>query len=248
MLITAHLRPVQELEIRALEGIADFQKAEQVQVETWGFRERDIVPAAIFSVARNFGGQAIGALDGERMVGFALSFGALEDGHGHFHSHMVAVVPEYQNRGLGMLIKLAQRADALRRGIDQIMWTFDPLQIRNAYFNTVKLGGIGVRYIPNLYGRTSSPLHGGMPTDRLLIEWNLSSPRVIRALDENVVEVHSGAEFVRIPSASPELPIAERLSGQTTLREQLSTLLNEQYVITGLVRSGDDASYILEKR
>lgn len=237
---------VQEWEIRALEGPSDFKKAEQVQLETWGYSERDVVPAAIFAVARNFGGQALGAFEGARMLGFALSFGAVGAGHLHFHSHMVAIVPEYQSRGLGRLIKLAQREDALRRGVDQIMWTFDPLQIRNAYFNLAKLGGVGVRYIPDLYGKTSSPLHGGMPTDRLLIEWNLESERVLRALDSRRGKSNAEAVLVGIPPLGEDLPFSERLTRQSGLRERLLSLIGEGYAITGLERRGDTASYILE--
>ena len=247
MLVAADVRPIQELEIRMLDGIDDFQKAEQIQQETWGYGDRDIVPASIFSVARNFGGQTIGALDGERMVAFALSFGALDGGHAHLHSHMVGVVPEYQNAGLGRRMKLAQRDDALTRGIDQIMWTFDPLQVRNAYFNLVKLGGIVVRYIPNLYGMTSSPLHGGIPTDRLLIEWNLASARVVDSLAGKPRESASKAVSVSIPSGSPSVALVERLAGQTALREQMLSLFNEGYTVTGFANEDGSARYILEK-
>jgi predicted GNAT superfamily acetyltransferase len=240
-------RPAQQISIRTLDGPEDFQKAEQVQREAWGYQDIDVTPSAIFSVARNFGGQALGAFDGERMVGFALSFGAIEGGHAHFHSHMVAVAPTHQNRGVGRLIKLAQREDALRRGIDQIVWTFDPLQIRNAYFNFVRLGGVGVRYIPNLYGTTSSPLHGGIPTDRLVIEWNLNSPQVERALNDATRQRSLDAVSVEIPPVTSDVPIEARLDGQTRLRHELMQLINEGYAITGFEGNERAAIYILEK-
>jgi predicted GNAT superfamily acetyltransferase len=238
----------QRVVIRPMDGLEDFQKAEQAQREAWGYNDIDVAPSSIFSVARNFGGQALGALDGERMVGFALSFGAVDGGHAHFHSHMVGVVPDYQNCGLGRMIKLAQREDALSRGIDQIVWTFDPLQLRNAHFNFVRLGGVGVRYIPNLYGMTSSPLHGGMPTDRLVIEWNLNSPQVNRALRDAPYQRHPDAVALKIPSVASDVPIAKRLAGQTRLREELIQLLHDGYVITGFERNEEVASYILENQ
>lgn len=241
------IRALEDLSIRPLDGPEDFQRAEQVQLETWGYHDIDVVPAAIFAVARNFGGQALGAMDGDRMVGFALSFGAYEDGHAHFHSHMVAVVPDYQNRGLGRLIKLAQRQDALNRDIHQILWTFDPLQLRNAYFNIARLGGIGVRYFPNLYGKTSSPLHGGMPTDRLIIEWNLDNPMVERVLNGVPRTRAVDAIAVEIPAMSSELSSESKLAGQTRLREQLMQLLSDGYVITDFERKEQVAHYILEK-
>jgi predicted GNAT superfamily acetyltransferase len=240
-------RPVQELSLRKLDGPEEFQRAEQVQREAWGYSDLDVVPGAVFSVARNFGGQALGAWDGKRMVGFALSFGVADGGYPHLHSHMVGVVPEYQNRGLGRLIKLAQREDALSRGIDQIAWTFDPLQVRNAYFNIARLGGVGVRFLPNLYGMTSSPLHGGMPTDRLLIEWNLTDPNVDLALNGTPRSPGADAVEVAIPAASSDVPIALRLAGQTKLREELMGLFDEGYVITGFERKGDAAVYVMER-
>ena len=242
----------EEFQVRSLESLQDFQDAERVQREAWGYNDIDIVPAAIFSVARNFGGQAIGAVhesgDGARLVGFGLSFGAVDDGHAHFHSHMVAVVPEFQNCGLGRRIKLAQREDAMRRGIDQIVWTFDPLQLRNAYFNIGRLGGVGVRYIPNLYGMTSSPLHGGIPTDRLVIEWNLNSAHVGTTLAGVKHERSASAIAVAIPSASKDVPREMRLAGQTRLREGLMDLFSDGYVITGFGSVDDAAHYFLEKR
>jgi predicted GNAT superfamily acetyltransferase len=160
---------------------------------------------------------------------------------------MVAVVPSYQNRGVGRLIKLAQREDALSRGIDQIVWTFDPLQLRNAYFNFVRLGGVGVRYIPNLYGTTSSPLHGGIPTDRVVIEWNLSSPQVERALNDATRQRSAHAVYVEIPPSASDVPIETRLAGQTKLRNELTQLINEGFAITGFEGNEKVASYILEK-
>jgi len=244
---TIAARALQGVSIRPLDGPEDFQRAERVQIETWGYRDIDVVPSAIFSVARNFGGQALGAMDGDLMVGFALSFGACEHGHPHLHSHMVAVVPGYQNRGLGRLIKLAQREDALRRGIRQIVWTFDPLQARNAYFNIARLGGIGVRYMPNLYGKTSSPLHGGMPTDRLLIEWNLDNPIVSGVLNGVPRARAADAIAITVPVISNDQPNASRLADQSRLREQLMALLSDGFVITDFECKERASMYILEK-
>ena len=92
---------------------------------------------------------------------------------------MLGVLPGIsQFAGVGRTLKLTQRDDALRRGIELIEWTFDPLEIKNAFFNMERLGAIVRRYVPNQYGTTSSPLHGGLPTDRCIAEWWISSPRV----------------------------------------------------------------------
>jgi predicted GNAT superfamily acetyltransferase len=107
-----------------------------------------------------------------------LSVPGARGGHSYLHSHMLAVRKQHQNAGLGRRIKLFQRDDALARGFELMEWTFDPLEIKNAYFNIEKLGAIARRYSVNQYGITSSPLQGGLPTDRLVAEWWLKSKRV----------------------------------------------------------------------
>jgi predicted GNAT superfamily acetyltransferase len=91
---------------------------------------------------------------------------------------MLAVLPQYRNAGIGRRLKLAQRDDAIARGFDLMEWTFDPLEIRNAHLNIARLGVIVRRYQPDFYGPSSSPLQGGLPTDRLYAEWWLRSGHV----------------------------------------------------------------------
>jgi predicted GNAT superfamily acetyltransferase len=167
-----------EITIRPLHAVAEMRACIALQQKVWGYSELETVPDHIFIVAAKAGGQVLAAFDADLPVGFALAFPAIRSGQAYLHSHLVAVLPEYQNRGVGRRLKLAQRDEALSRGIDLIEWTFDPLQLKNAYFNIAKLGAIARRYVPDLYGRTSSPLHAGLPTDRLVAEWWLSSPRV----------------------------------------------------------------------
>ena len=123
------------------------------------------------------------------MVGFALSLPGLKTGDGipraYLHSHMLAVKEAYRNRGLGAKLKLEQRKEALARGIRHMEWTFDPLEIKNAFLNIHKLGAIVCGYRVNFYGVSSSRLQGGLPTDRLLAEWELDSPRVLAILEGN---------------------------------------------------------------
>jgi predicted GNAT superfamily acetyltransferase len=118
------------------------------------------------------------------MVGFAMALPGYRAGKPYLHSHMLAVLPEYRNAGLGRRLKLAQRDDALARGFDLMEWTFDPLEIKNAHLNIVRLGAIARRYMPDFYGPSTSPLQGGLPTDRLVAEWWLRSRRVRRTLGE----------------------------------------------------------------
>jgi len=156
----------------------EFETCVDIQREVWGFKDEELVPSRLFVVASKIGGQVIGAFDGDRMVAFALGIPGNRNGHSYMHSHMLAVRPEYRNAGLGRRVKLFQREDALSKGIELIEWTFDPLEIKNAYLNIEKLGAITRRYTINQYGNVSSPLQGGLPTDRLTAEWWLKSKRV----------------------------------------------------------------------
>ncbi|HTU41877.1 MAG TPA: GNAT family N-acetyltransferase [Candidatus Aquilonibacter sp.] len=173
--------------IRRCQGLEELRTCVALQKEIWNFTDDELVPLRMFVVAEKVGGQVMGAFDGKEMVGFALSVPGTRSGHLYLHSHMLAVRKEYRNSGLGRRLKLLQREDALARGIELIEWTYDPLEIKNAYLNIEKLGAISRRYNINQYGITSSPLQGGLPSDRLIAEWWLNSKRVqtLLASDKN---------------------------------------------------------------
>ncbi len=164
--------------LRRCHGFDELRACVTLQKEVWNFTDAELVPIRMFIVAEKVGGQVMGAFDGNDMVGFALSVPGVRAGHPYLHSHMLAVRKDHRNGGLGRRLKLLQREDALARGIDLIEWTFDPLEIKNAYLNIEKLGAIARRYNINQYGVTSSPLQGGLPSDRLIAEWWLRSTRV----------------------------------------------------------------------
>jgi predicted GNAT superfamily acetyltransferase len=164
--------------IRHCQGLEELRACITLQKEVWNFTDAELVPLRMFVVAEKVGGQVMGAFAGNEMVGFALSVPGTRSGHIYLHSHMLAVRQDHRNGGLGRRLKLLQREDALQRGIELIEWTFDPLEIKNAYLNIEKLGAIARRYNLNQYGITSSPLQGGLPSDRLIAEWWLKSKRV----------------------------------------------------------------------
>jgi predicted GNAT superfamily acetyltransferase len=167
--------------IRDVEGEPEFHAIEDLQKEAWQFSDLDTVPAATLIATQHAGGSVLGAFEGDSMIGFAYAFPALEDGRVSMHSHMLAVKPAHRNCHAGFYLKLVQRERALEKGLDEITWTFDPLQSLNAHLNFTKLGVISHRYIPNFYGEaTSSPLHSGFGTDRLWVRWLLNSDRVKR--------------------------------------------------------------------
>ena len=164
--------------IRNCLGLEELRACVALQKEIWNFSDSELIPLRMFVVAEKVGGQVMGAFDGSEMVGFAMSVPGTRSGRIYLHSHMLAVRKQYRDSGLGRRLKLLQREDALARGIELIEWTFDPLEIKNSYLNIEKLGAISRRYNINQYGITSSPLQGGLPSDRLIAEWWLKSRRV----------------------------------------------------------------------
>jgi predicted GNAT superfamily acetyltransferase len=169
--------------IRKCESIEEFNACVALQKEVWNFADIDLIPLRMFVVSQKIGGQIIGAFSGGELVGFAFSIPGSRAGHAYLHSHMLAVRNTFRNHGLGRRLKLAQRDDALQRGFELLEWTFDPLEIKNAHLNLARLGAIARRYSINHYGYSSSPLQGGLPTDRLVAEWWLKSKRVVNLLD-----------------------------------------------------------------
>jgi predicted GNAT superfamily acetyltransferase len=177
--------------LRNCTELEEYRACVALQKEVWGFADNELVPLRIFSLAPKIGGQVIGAWDGETLVGFAFSIPGIRNGHPYLHSHMLAVKEGHRNTGLGRRIKLFQREDAIARGYELLEWTFDPLEIKNAYLNLERLGAIARRYNLNQYGITSSPLQGFLPTDRLVAEWWLTSRRV-----ETLLSTGKHPEFV----------------------------------------------------
>ena len=200
--------------IRLVHDLDGMREAVALQKEVWNFSDLELVPLRLFVVAEKVGGQVIGAFDGKRMVGFALSVPGVRAGHPYLHSHMLGVHSDYRNGGLGRRIKLFQREDGLARGFELIEWTFDPLEIKNAWLNIEKLGAIARRYTINQYGITSSPLQGGLPTDRLIAEWWLKSQRVEGLLRHGAVAEPVVAARIAIPAAIYAWKAAEESRGQ----------------------------------
>ena len=189
------------IRIASLHDLDDFQTCVDLQLAVWGYSDGDLIPRRVFLLADRIGGQVLGAIDEaqDQIIGFAMALPGYRDGVPYLHSHMLAVLPEYRNFGLGRSLKLAQRDDALVRGFELMEWTFDPLEIKNAYLNIARLGAICRRYKPDFYGPSSSPLQGGLPTDRLYAEWWLRSSRVVRRLAGEMELVPTMEQEVVVP-------------------------------------------------
>jgi predicted GNAT superfamily acetyltransferase len=186
--------------IRKCDALEEMRACFALQKEVWNFTDAELVPVRMFVVASKIGGQVMGAFDGSEMIGFALAIPGMRAGHCYLHSHMLAVRQRYRNSGLGRRLKLFQREDALARGFELMEWTFDPLEIKNAYLNIEKLGAISRRYNVNQYGITSSPLQGGLPSDRLVAEWWLKSERVVGLLGGKGLPKFETRATVEVPA------------------------------------------------
>ena len=186
--------------VRNCSELEEFRACVALQKEVWGFADNELVPLRIFSLAPKLGGQVIGAYDNQTLVGFAFSIPGNRNGHPYLHSHMLAVKEGYRDIGLGRRIKLFQREDAIAHGYQLLEWTFDPLEIKNAYLNLERLGAIARRYNINQYGITSSPLQGFLPTDRLVAEWWLTSKRVETVLSFGKHPAFAAGERVEVPA------------------------------------------------
>jgi predicted GNAT superfamily acetyltransferase len=186
--------------IRKFHGLDEMRAGVMLQKEVWSFSDIELIPLRMFVVAERIGGQVIGAFEESELIGFAFAIPAVRKGKPYLYSHMLAVRKAYRNSGLGRRLKLFQRDEALSRGFELMEWTFDPLEIKNAYLNIEKLGAIVRRYNVNQYGITSSPLQGGLPTDRLVAEWWLKSTRVEHRLKNGHDESFQALKTISVPA------------------------------------------------
>ena len=167
--------------VREARGREDYEACVGLQREVWGLSDLDITSAIQLIATVHAGGLLLVAEPaGGPIVGFSYGFAAWSDGTPHLHSDMLAVLPGWRGHGVGAQLKWAQRQAVLTRGQGLVTWTFDPMRARNARLNLRHLGATSREFLPDLYGRTSSALHHGLATDRLLARWDLRSLRVRR--------------------------------------------------------------------
>jgi len=237
-----------DIVVRKCESLEEFQRCVELQREIWGEADLEVEPATMFVVAAHTGGEVLGAFDGNRMVGYTLAVAGLRDRVSYLHSHMTGVLGEYRNRGVGRQLKLFQRTEALSRGIRLVQWTFDPLELRNAHFNLNRLGAICRKYESNLYGVTTSPLHRGLATDRLLAEWHLDSARVVAAIEDLTKDPLDAAATIELPAElerwqredSPQVAAV-----QARVREEFTRWFAKGYAAVALRTGPGNSAYLL---
>ena len=242
--------PVVPLEIRQLFRLEEFEDVLTLQRTIWSFADVELLPMRFLAVVAKVGGHVFGAYDGPAMIGFCFAIpGIKPDGHPYLHSHMLGVLPEYLNAQIGRRLKLRQRDDALERGIALIEWTFDPLELKNAFLNIEKLGAIVRVYKENQYGTTTSPLHGGLPTDRCTAEWWIDSPRVHSIFGGVRSRPAATAERIAYPA---DIAVIRRFDSPRARQIQESNArlfldaFSRGFAVTGFERTESEGVYLLE--
>ncbi len=242
------------IEIRACQGLDELEACVELQLATWSYDPTDAVPRRLFLLAQKIGGQVIGAFDSDvaaepaSLVGFAMSLPGLKivDGQprAYLHSHMLAVRESHRNRGIGAQLKWEQRREALSRGIRRMEWTFDPLEIKNAFLNIHRLGATASEYRVDFYGVSSSRLQGGLPTDRLLAVWELDSPRVEGILAHHPAEEHTIQERIIVPVSigflkADQASRERALAVQLEVRQKFQRAFSQGLAVRGFSRDSE---------
>lgn len=257
---------------KEVKGLKEVKEIVAFQGEIWGHNV--VTPLTQLVAASHHGGVVIGAFQQEKLVGFCYGFPGFKEGKTYLVSHMTAVDTQLQNAGVGLHLKLKQREWAKSvGGYEKIVWTFDPLEARNAYFNLMKLGAYTRNYIESYYGLMDDKLNKGLPTDRFLVEWDITSKRVERALSkqhtlsteinnypvllvnetENIESGNSIGYLVPVPTKIQEMKVNDikvAKKWRYELRRVFKRLIGAGYIVTGLWKDRDPLNqfYIIEKK
>lgn len=208
------------MQIRKLRSPQEYLEAEELQRAIWQFPDREIVPLNELVVMQKHGGHVFGAFDRGPMVGFCFGCPAYHEGATYHYSRMLGVLPGYQDAGTGYAMKLKQRGFVLDQGLDRVVWTFDPLQARNAHFNLEKLGCVIREYEVNLYPGSQSRFNRGLETDRFTTEWPIASRRVRDRLAGKRVAADFDAFAPAIESRVNDAGWREPARARTSLRDR----------------------------
>lgn len=250
--------------IRELHDLEDFVRVQDVARRVWRFPDRQLPATADLQTVGHVGGMTAGAFEGREIVGFVHGLPRTNLSEPCHHSHMLAVRPEWRGRDVSVRLKLFQRSWCLARGIRLVTWTYDPLLLKNARLNLVRLRARAVAYLPDHYG-TLGGLYGNLPTDRFEVHWRLNAPAVRRASHGRPLPGPDAADLLRatatrIPAArkvavevtagAPELysthPEAARRA-QRRLRRIATRLFDRGYEATAVTAGEGGARYVFER-
>jgi len=236
--------------IRECSSIEDFQQCIELKRAVWKDDDIGIMPIRLYMISKACNAPTIGAFEPSgRLVGFVHTMIALMDRHVVYHSHLAAVLEDLRHKDIGFRMKLAQRQHAMNAGVPLIIWTFDPLQSRNAHLNINKLGAIVRRYEVNYYSEgLSTVFDSKVPTDRIFAEWWVSSPQVESVLAGNRPYVGGQTESVLIPEDINKVrsrSVEEHLKWRTRVREGFQSALAGGLIARGFERADGTSRYLL---
>ncbi|MCX7855372.1 MAG: GNAT family N-acetyltransferase [Anaerolineae bacterium] len=181
--------------IAPLERIEDFLACERLQQAVWQLEAEQMpkATATMLIASQRYGGMVLGAFDPEgHLIGFLFALPgtvppdnpAAAGPHWQLCSRIMGVHPDWQGRGVGHRLKLAQREWALAHGYELVTWTYDPLEAANGTLNLGKLGAVCRCYLRDFYGPMADGLNVGLPSDRFEVAWWVGSKRVRRRVEE----------------------------------------------------------------
>ena len=246
---------MEETTIRECTTIEEFDGCVALQREAFGLPDLELSPRRHLIVSRQAGGWTLGAFVADRMVGFVHHLAAVRGDNEIFgYSHMMAVAKDYQNKGVGVRLKWAQRERAMSEGRKLIKWTWDPMMARNAHFNLNRLGATVDTYADNFYGvdynaDSSLTEKAGLPSDRLMATWNLGSERVTTLATGALAPVNAKpvatvaipAEWTVLVKQDP----ARARDEQVRVREEFQRAFQQQFVCAGFERGDKESKYLL---
>lgn len=248
-----------EIVIRECTSVEDFQQCIDLERAVWNDADIGIMPIRLYMISKACNAPTFGAFEASgksagRLVGFVHTMIALIDKRVVYHSHLAAVLEDWRHKDIGYKMKLAQREHAIKAGVSLIIWTFDPLQSRNAHFNINKLGAIIRRYAVNYYGEGLSTVFDmAVPSDRLFAEWWVSSPHVESALAGNrplvpeMPDMKDKLHSVSIPYDIEKVraqSLEEHQRWRVRVREDFQNELAGGLIVRGFEREGGTGRYL----
>jgi predicted GNAT superfamily acetyltransferase len=254
--------------VRELYRMEQLRTAQRLFEEVWRPAQGDPPPMTgeLLRALAHAGCYVVGAYAGTRMVGASAGFFTAPPTLA-LHSHITGVAPGREHRGVGFALKVHQRAWAVARGLATVVWTFDPLVARNAWFNLAKLGAAATGYLEDFYGPMTDAINAGTASDRLLLTWRLQDPAVAAACAgtprrpavpdgaEPALEIGPDLEPVARTTGAPAVTVAvppdverldpdQRRAWRAAVREALGGRLAGGAAVTGFLRHPD--RYLVE--